>query len=72
MLGPSLRSMELLRDDPPPLRPGLSQKTVRTPPPPHLIQCRLSHDRPWFCVSVMSLLSSETSSHVKLRNDMSM
>ena len=48
------------------------KKNVRSPSPPPLIQGRLSHDRPWFCVSVMNLLYSETSSHVKLRNEMSM
>ena len=41
MLGPSLRSMR--------------KKTVRSPSPP-LIQGRLTHNRPWFRVSVMNLL----------------
>ena len=31
------------------------KKTVRPPP---LMQVRLSHDGPWFCVSVMNLLYS--------------
>ena len=60
------------------------QEKKRVPPPPHttrghkktpslipLIQGRLPHDSPWFCVSVMNLLYSETSSHVKLRYKMS-
>ena len=47
------------------------KKTVRSQSPP-LIQGRLSYDRLWFCVSVMNLLYSETPSHVKLRNEISM
>ena len=43
----------------------------KTPSLPPLIQGRLPHDSPWFCVSVMNLLYSETSSHVKLRYKMS-
>ena len=60
MLGPSLRSKKK-REYPP--HPG-HKKTPSLPP---LIQGRLQHDSPWFCVSVMNLLYSETSSHVKLR-----
>ena len=57
---------------PPPPHTSLGRKkTVRSPSPP-LIQCRLSHDRSCLCVSIMNLLYSETSSHVKLRNEMSM
>ena len=48
------------------------KKNVRPPSPPPLIQGRLTHDRSSFSVSVMNLLYSETSSHVKLRNEMSM
>ena len=54
------------REYPPPY-PG-HKKTPSLPP---LIQSRLPHDSPWFCVSVMNLLYSETSSHVKLRYKMS-
>ena len=43
----------------------------KTPSLPSLIQSRLPHDSPWFCVSVMNLLYFETSSHVKLRYKMS-
>ena len=43
----------------------------KTPSLIPLIQGRLPHDSPWFCVSVMNLLYSETSSHVKLRYKMS-
>ena len=43
----------------------------KTPSLPPLIQGRHPHDSPWFCVSVMNLLYSETSSHVKLRYKMS-
>ena len=32
----------------------------KTPSLPPLIQGRLPHDSPWFCVSVMNLLYSET------------
>ena len=60
----------------------VARKKESTPPPPTrghkktpslipLIQGRLPHDSPWFCVSVMNLLYSETSSHVKLRYKMS-
>ena len=63
MLGPSLRSKKK-REYPPPPLPGGHKKTPSLPP---LIQGRLPHDSPWFCVFVMNLLYSETSSHVKLR-----
>ena len=43
----------------------------KTPPLPPLIQGRLPQDSPWFCVSVINLLYSKTSSHVKLRYKMS-
>ena len=43
----------------------------KTPSLIPLIQGRLPLDSPWFCVSVMNLLYSETSSHVKLRYKMS-
>ena len=65
MLGPSLRSKKK-REYPPPTRGH-----KKTPSLPPLIQGRLPHDSPWFCVSVMNLLYSETSSHVKLRFKMS-
>ena len=58
MLGPiaSLRARKLESIAlPPPLG---RKKTVRSSFPPSLIQGRLSHDRPWFCVSVMNLLYS--------------
>ena len=67
MLGPSLRSKKKREYPPPPPTRG-HKKTPSLIP---LIQGRLPHDSPWFCVSVMNLLYSETSSHVKLRYKMS-
>ena len=64
MLGP-------LSPPPPPHTSLGREKTVRSASPP-LIQCRLSHDKSCFCVSIMNLLYSETSFHVMLRNEMSM
>ena len=65
MLGPSLRSKKK-REYPPPTRGH-----KKTPSLIPLIQGRLPHDSPWFCVSVIKLLYFETSSHVKLRYKMS-
>ena len=67
MLGLSLRSKKKREYPPPPPTRG-HKKTPSLPP---LIQGRFPHDSPWFCVSVMNLLYSETSSHVKLRYKMS-
>ena len=66
MLGPSLCSKKKKRVPPPPTRGHKNTPSLIT-----LIQGRLPHDSPWFCVSVMNLLYSETSSHVKLRYKMS-
>ena len=66
MLGPSLRSKKKREYPPPPTRGH--EKTPSLIP---LIQGRLPHDSPWFCVLVMNLLYSESSSHVKLRHKMS-
>ena len=64
MLGPSLRSKKK-REYPP------TRGHKKTPSLIPLNQGRLPHDIPWFCVSVMNFLYSETSSHVKLRYKMS-
>ena len=66
MLGLSLRALESIAS--PPLG---RKKTVRSSSPPPLIQGRLSHERPCFCISVMKLLYSYIyilSCDVKKRN----
>ena len=62
MLGPSLRIKNNWESPPPPWG---RKMTARSPSPPPLIQARLSHNRPWFRVSVMNLINSETSSKTK-------